>query len=289
MLAQLVVSGIVQGAIYAFVALSMTVIFRSTTAVNFGQGDFFMLAAFVVYVCVALLKLPYALAVVIALATLFFAAGATEKFLIRPLVGGPHFAVAMMTIALGFVLRGVIRYIWGRDILPMPALFNFDPIIVGSVIVTGDEIVIVSAMALALLVFFLGFYGTRLGKLVQAVYQSERGARLIGVDVARFHRTMWGAGAAMAALAGVLIAPVTLLYPDMGASVLIKGFAAMTLGGFGSLGGAVVGGILLGIMEQVLGAYVSSLLIDIAGYLIIIIVLIVRPAGLFGRQRFVRV
>lgn len=289
MLAQLVVSGIVQGAIYGFVALSLTVIFRATRAVNFGQGDFFMLAAFVVYVGVAVLKLPYAAAVAAALLVLFAGAALMEKVLIRPMAGGPHFAVAMMAIAVGFVLRGVVRNVWGRDILPMPPIFGLDPIVLGRVVVTGDDLVIVGTLAIALAIFFAGFYRTRLGRLVQAVYQTERGARLIGVNVARFHGVMWGLGAAMAALAGVLIAPVTLLYPDMGASVLIKGFAAMTLGGFGSLAGAVLGGLLLGVMEQLAGAYLGSVLIDITGYLVIILVLLVRPAGLLGTQRFARV
>ena len=128
------------------------------------------------------------------------------------------------------------------------------------------------------------FYATPLGKTAQAVFQSERGAALVGINVSAFQGTMWGIGAAMAALGGILIAPVTLLYPDLAAATLIRAFAAMTLGGFGSFLGAAVGGMLLGLSELLVGAYISSRLIDITAYLIIIAVLLIRPSGLFGRQ-----
>jgi branched-chain amino acid transport system permease protein len=144
-------------------------------------------------------------------------------------------------------------------------------------------------VVLFLTAFFVIFYGTRTGQIIQAVYQSERGAALVGINVRAFHGIMWGVGAAMGAIAGVLLAPITLLYPDLGANFLIRGFAAMTLGGFGSLWGAVAGGVLLGISEQLLGAYVSTKLIDIAAYLVIIAVLILRPVGLFGKTAVVRV
>jgi branched-chain amino acid transport system permease protein len=115
------------------------------------------------------------------------------------------------------------------------------------------------------------------------VCQSERGAALVGINVRAFHGVMWGAGAALGAAGGVLVAPITLLHPGLGAIFLIKGFAAMTLGGFGSLGGAVAGGLILGVAEQLVGGYVSTKLIDITAYLVIILVLALRPSGLFGR------
>ncbi len=154
--------------------------------------------------------------------------------------------------------------------------------------ITGDAIFIGGTVAVLLVVFFLIFYRTEVGTVVQAVYQSERGAMLIGVNVRAFHETMWGVGLAMGAIGGILIAPISLLHPDLGAAFLIRGFAAMTLGGFGSLGGAVVGGLLLGLAEQYLGAYVNSALIDITAYLVIVVVLVIRPAGLFGRPAVVR-
>ena len=237
MLSQLVISGIAQGAVYALVALSMTVIFRATTVVNFGQGELFMLAAYGIYFGVVAFKLPYAVAAVATVVVLFAVGVALERVLIRPMAHGPHLSVAMMTIAIGYILRGTVRYFWGRDILPMPSMFTFDPFILGTVVITADDLGIAATVAVLALVFFVFLHRTTFGKLIQAMAQSTRGARLIGVDVNAFHAGIWGLGAAMAAIAGILVAPVTLLYPDMGANVLLRGFAAMTLGGFGSLQG----------------------------------------------------
>lgn len=171
----------------------------------------------------------------------------------------------------------------------MPKIFDIAPIFLGEVVVTGDVLFIPAIVAVLLAIFFLIFYRTTIGTVIQAVYQSERGASLIGVNVLAFHQSMWGVGLAMGAMAGILIAPISLLHPDLGATFLIRGFAAMTLGGFGSLGGAVLGGLLLGVAEQNLGFYVNTALIDITAYLVIVVVLVVRPAGLFGKTITVRV
>ncbi len=130
---------------------------------------------------------------------------------------------------------------------------------------------------------------TPVGRIIQAVFQTQRGAALVGIDVRAFHATMWGAGAALGAVGGALLALIVPLTPDIAVSVLLRGFAAMTLGGFGSLGGAVVGGLLLGVMEKVLGFYVSTVFIDITAYLVTILVLLIRPKGLFGRHVSLRI
>ncbi len=170
----------------------------------------------------------------------------------------------------------------------MPRVFDMEPIFFGELVVTGEVLFICSIVAVLLAFFFLVFYHTTVGTIIQAVYQSERGATLIGVNVRAFHESMWGAGLAMGALGGILIAPISLLHPDLGAAFLIRGFAAMTLGGFGSLGGAVVGGLLLGVAEQYFGYYIDTALQDITAYLVIVAVLVVRPAGLFGKTATVR-
>ncbi|HEY7245550.1 MAG TPA: branched-chain amino acid ABC transporter permease [Xanthobacteraceae bacterium] len=289
MLAQLIVSGVALGAIYALVALSMTVVYRATTVLNFGHGDLVMAGAFIVYVLVLQLGIPYLPAALSSLGLLFLLGLGMQRGLIQRMRGGPHIALVMMTISVGYLLRGIARMLWGRDVLPMPRAFTVPPLLVGNVVITGDDLVITGSVFILTALFFLIFYRTELGKRVQAVSQSERGAALVGINVPRIHGTMWGVGAAMGALGGALIAPVTLLYPDMGAHLLIRGFAAMSLGGFGSLWGAVIGGVLMGVIEHLSGFYLSTALIDIAAYLIIIVVLVVRPAGLLGRQVAVRV
>ena len=288
MLLQLTISGIAQGAIYALIALSLTVVYRATTIVNFGHGDFVMAGAFVVYVLVIMIGLPYVPAAFLAIIILFALGVAISRGFIDPIKAGPHIGFAMMSIAIGYVLRGGARTIWGREVLPMPQVFDIEPIFFGDVVFTGDALFICAIVAVLMVIFFLIFYRTTIGTVIQAVYQSERGATLIGINVRSFHEMMWGVGLGMGAMAGILIAPISLLHPDLGASFLIRGFAAMTLGGFGSLGGAVLGGLLLGVAEQVFGAYLNSALIDITAYLVIVAVLVIRPAGLFGRTIAVR-
>lgn len=290
MLPQLVVSGIVQGCLYALVALAMTVIYRATTVVNFGHGDLLMAGAFVVYVMVMFLKLPYPVAAGIGIVVLFLVGLGVQRGLIRPILNGPHLTLAMMAIAVGYLLRGAARVVWGREVLPFPKVYpDATFFLFGSFVLTSSDIVIAGGVAILLALLALLFYATPVGKTAQAVFQSQRGAALVGINVGAFHGGMWGLGAAMAALGGILVAPVTLLYPDMSAAILISGFAAMTLGGFGSFGGAVLGGLVLGVAERLIGFYIGTRLIDITAYLAIILVLLIRPSGLFGRQAIVRV
>ncbi len=289
MLLQLTISGLSQGAIYALVALSLTVVYRSTTIVNFGHGDFVMAGAFVSYVLTVMLGVAFLPAAVLAVIAMFLLGLCFSRGLIRPIRGGPHIGYALMCIAVGYVLRGIARIVWGREVLPMPSVFDMPPVFIGNLVITGDAMFIIGTTTVLLAIFFAILALTDIGKMVQAVYQSQRGAQLIGINVDRFNDMAWGVGAAMGAMGGILIAPVSLLHPDLGASFLIKGFAAMTLGGFGSLHGAVIGALLLGVSEQYAGAYINSALIDITAYLIIVFVLLVRPHGLFGHKTVVKV
>jgi len=289
MFLQLSISGLSQGAIYALVALSLTVVYRSTTIVNFGHGDFVMAGAFVSYVLTVMLGIAFLPAALLSVIALFLLGLCFSRGLIRPIRGGPHIGFALMCIAVGFVMRGIARIVWGREVLPMPSVFDMPPIFIGNLIITGDAVFIIGTTAVLLVIFFAVLALTDIGKMVQAVYQSQRGAQLIGINVDRFNDITWGVGAALGAVGGILIAPVSLLHPDIGASFLLKGFAAMTLGGFGSLHGAVIGALMLGVAEQYAGAYINSALIDITAYLVIVIVLLVRPHGLFGRKAVVKV
>jgi branched-chain amino acid transport system permease protein len=288
-LPQLVVSGLAQGVVYALVALSMTMVYRATTVVNFGHGDLVMGGAFVVYVLVVYARLPYVIGGLLALALLFGLGVGIHQGLMRRIMSGPHLAIAMMALAVGYALRGGARLLWGREVLPFPRIFPDHAWTLGDVVVTSDNLIVAGTVLGLMTVLFVLFNATRTGRLLRAIFQSQRGAALVGLNVDGVHRLMWGAGAALAALGGVLLAPITLLYPDMGVWVLIRGFAAMTLGGFGTLHGAVLGGLLLGVVELVLGAYVSTAFIDISAYVVVILVLLLRPDGLFGRQLVVRV
>ena len=289
MLLQLILSGLAQGSIYALVALGMTVVFRATGVVNFAHGEFFMLGAFAVYVLVQIAGLPFAAAAPIAIGLLFFTGKLVERLLVRSIALSPHIILAMMTVAVSYLFRGLARVLWGREVLPMPPVFSLPPLQFGDLIVTPQDLIIGGTTLLLVAAFFIFFHRTKYGRIAQAASATPRGATLVGINVDRFSGNMWGVAAALGAVAGILVAPITLLYPDMGAQVLIRAFAAMTLGGFGNLGGAVLGGLLMGVLEQLAGGYVSSALIDIFAYIVIIAVLLVRPQGLLGRAELQRV
>lgn len=289
MLPQLLFSGLVHGALYALMALGMTAVYRATTVVNFGHGDLLMAGAFVVYVLVVLLRLPFVLAAPASVLALCLTGFAIERWFIRPILGGPHLSLAMMAIAVGYVLRGAATTVWGREILPFPQIYPNAVFMAGPVVVTSGDAVMIGSVAVLLAALAVLFVATPIGKTAQAVFQSQQGAALVGIDVGAFQGGVWGLGAGLAAVGGILIAPVTLLYPDMAASSLVRAFAAMTLGGFGSLPGAVIGAVLLGVAELLVGFYLDSQYVEITPYVLIILVLLIRPSGLFGRRAIVRV
>lgn len=285
MFAQLLISGLAVGGIYTLVALGMTILFRATTVVNFCHGEFFMAGAFAVLLTQQMFGWPMAVSIVFSLALLFALGGLIEKALLRPLQHSPHISLTMMTVALSFLIKGIARFFYGREVIPLAPLINGEPIEIGEVLLFPQDLLIVGFSLCVMLVFYYFFDRTRMGKVIQAASQTPRGAALVGINVPRLRNVMWGVGAVMGAAAGILIAPTTLVYPDMGGHILIRAFAAMTLGGFGSLPGAVIGAMTLGVLENLVGGYVSSAMVEITAYLIIILVLIIRPQGIMGEWR----
>ncbi|MSP88287.1 MAG: branched-chain amino acid ABC transporter permease [Alphaproteobacteria bacterium] len=288
MLPQLIVSGIATGMLYALIALSVTVGYRATTVVNFGHGDLVMAGAYATFVFVGS-GLPFAPALILALASLFLFGVLTQRVFMQPIINGPHLSLAMMALAIGYAVRGGARLEWGSEVVILGRPYDQGAFMVGSVVLTMDDLVISGFVVALLLTLAIVFHITPIGRLIQAVFQSQRGAALVGLNVHAFHGMMWGAGAALGAAGGVLLGLLVPLSPDLGVYTLIRGFAAMTLGGFGSPFGAVVGGIVLGMMEKLLGFYVSTVFIDITAYLVTILVLLIRPSGLFGQRATVRI
>ncbi|MGP1615071.1 MAG: branched-chain amino acid ABC transporter permease, partial [Pollutimonas bauzanensis] len=202
------------GSVYAVVALGMTVLYRSTTVVNFCHGEFFMLGAFAVLVAQQLFGWTYAGSIVFALTMLFLAGCAIERVLMRPLQNAPHISMAMMTVALSYLLKGISRFFYGREVKPLQPLIGGDPIEIGSVILMPQDVLIAGFSLLVVFGFFYFFQRTETGKVIQAASQTPRGASLVGINVPLLRNLMWGVGALMGAAAGILIAPNTLVYPD---------------------------------------------------------------------------
>jgi branched-chain amino acid transport system permease protein len=289
LLPQLVVSGIATGMLYALIGLSMTVGYRATTVANFGHGDMVMAGAYAMFVLAVGVGLPFGPALALAVALLFAFGLLAQRILLQRIADGPHLSLAMMALAIGYAVRGAVRLEWGSEVVKLAHPYKPATFLIGGVVVTMDDLVIAGAVIALLAALFLLFNATPLGKVIQAVFQTQRGAALVGLDVKAFQGMMWGGSVSLGAIGGVLLGLIVPLTPDMGVWTLVRGFAAMTLGGFGSLHGAVVGGLLLGIMEKVLGFYVSTAFIDITAYLVTILVLLIRPRGLFGKPVTLRI
>lgn len=291
MFANLVVSGVANGGVYALVAMGLAVVYKATTVINFAHGEGFMLAGFLAYALLVGAGLPYLAALVLGVLGAALVGILTERVAFRPLIRASVVSLVLATTGFSFVLKGVARSLWGGKgtDTPFPPVATWQPLLLGDLVVAPQHMVILGGVLATLVGFVLFFRYTRLGRMMRATAENQRAAALVGIRIERISAITWGVGLALAGVAAVLAAPLTLLYPDMGGPLLIKAFAAALLGGLGSLAGAVIGGLALGVIENLSSGYVDSSLADVAPFVVIIVVLLIRPAGLLGRRAVVKV
>lgn len=281
MLLQQIVSGITSGSIYALIALGFVAIYKATGILNFAQGEFVMIGAYFWLLIYNAFHLPYPLVFLITLLMAAILGMVIERTVSRPLLNAPHMSVVFATVAVGIILRGMVRWIWGPFYYPFPKLFSNKPIHIAGILVTPQSIWII-VIVLALMLVFYGFFKfTKMGKAMRATAQNRTAASLMGVRVKTVFSMTWAISAVIGAVAGCLLAPLVTANPDMG-WVIIKAFAASILGGFGSIPGAIVGGFLLGVIENLAGGFISTAFKDVASFLLIIIILVAMPSGLLG-------
>ena len=287
-LLQFVFSGLTVGAIYALVALGFTLIYKASDIINFAQGEFVMLGGMTtVFVAHAGVPLPLA-ALIAIIATTAIGLG-LHRFAIEPARGATSVALIMITIGASIFLRGTAQIVFDRRFHSLPPLLGADPIQFGGAALLPQSLVVLATATVIVVVLWLFIERTILGKAVIATAANRLAARLIGVDTRRIVALSFAVSAAIGAIAGVLITPITLTSYDAGTLLALKGFAAAMLGGIGSAPGAVVGGILIGMFEALAAGYISSNYKDAVAFLIILIVLVAIPQGLFGRAKIERV
>ena len=286
----LIVAGLANGALYALVALGLVLIYKTQDVVNFAHGEILMVGAFIGYTVAQMFHWPYPVALIVSVLLCGVLGAVIERTAFRRLAHEHHITLAMVTVGLSFTLKGLARLPFGADIYTFPPLFkDTAPIVLGSAVISPQSLVTIGvAIALTLLLFFF-FRSTTMGKQMRATQQNLMGAQLVGINTGRIFAGTWALACAAGGAAGVLAAPVSLLYPDMGSNFLLKGFAAAVLGGFESVPGAIVGGLLIGVIEMLFGGYVSTAFQHVSAFCIIIIVLFVRPYGLFGQKPTTRV
>ena len=287
-LLQQIASGIAMGGIYACLGLALVMIYQSTHHINFAQGEMAMFSTFIAFL---LLKwgLPYWAAALATLAFGFVAGFAIERLVLRPLGDVPELSVIVVFIGLFVGINSLVGWIFGHQLEPFPSPFP-DKLPGGSTLISGHELgtVAVVLLVMALLYVFLRF--TKVGLAMRASAENPVSSRLAGIPVSLMLSLGWGLSALIGAVAGLMVAPVVFLEPNMMGGVLIYAFAAALLGGIDNPWGAVAGGLIVGVVENLAGTYLVGTELKLTLALVLIVaVLLVRPSGLFGRKLVARV
>ncbi|HOV18192.1 branched-chain amino acid ABC transporter permease [Ottowia sp.] len=282
---QLVISGIAQGCIYGLIALGFVLIYKATETVSFAQGELMMLGAFLGLAGMSMLGFPFWLAVLASIAAMSLFGVLLERVVIRPILGQPAFSIVMLTIGIGYVARGAITMIpgIGTETHTLPVPYKDQVWNLGALVLSAEQMVVIAVTAVLCAGLFAMFRYTRLGIAMQAASQNQLAAYYMGIPVKRLNGLVWGLAAAAAAIAGLLLAPITFVHANMG-FIGLKAFPAAVVGGFGSLPGAIVGGLVIGIVESLSGFYLPEGFKDIAAYIVVLIMLMVKPNGLFGEK-----
>jgi len=281
-LLQYLFSGVTSGAIYAVIALGFTMLYNATELINFAQGELVMLGALTLVSLWAGLQLPLPAAFVLAVAAVCGVGLLLELLALRN-VRKPHpILLVLITVGASIFLRGVAMVIWGKDAHGVPPFSDHPPLEVGGATLLPQSLWILGIVLLIVLSLQFFYKRTLTGKAMQATAINRRGAWLLGIPAERMVLLAFAISAAMGAVGGVIIAPITMCSYDMGTLLGLKGFCAAMLGGLGSSWGAVLGGLLLGVLEALGVGFISSSLKDAIAFLLLLLILYVRPSGIFG-------
>jgi branched-chain amino acid transport system permease protein len=282
-LLQHLLNGLLLGSTYSLLGIGLTLVFGLMNVVNFAHGEFYTLGAYGTFAALAGASVNFFLAIPLAIVGGALIGAACERLLLRPLHGASIDTTMLVMIGLWITLQNGELLAWGGVAKSVPTPFPTEPLVWGPLSVSILRIFVFGVSALLILGAHLLLARTRLGRAMRATFQDRETAALMGVSIERIHTVTFALGAGLAAAAGALLGPVFLLYPSMGDLAAQKAFCVVILGGLGNFVGAAVGGIILGVAEELGAGYVSSGYRDAVGFAIIVLMLLVRPSGLFAR------
>ena len=282
-LLQHLLNGLLLGATYSLLGIGLTLVFGLMNVVNFAHGEFYTLGAYAAFAALALASVNFFLAIPLAIVAGALAGAVCERVLLRPLRGQSIDTVMLVMIGLWIAMQNAELLGWGGVAKSVPTPFPSHPVVLGAVSVALLRIFVFVVSGLLILGAHLLLSRTKLGRAMRATFQDRETAALMGVSIERIHTVTFAFGAGLAAAAGALLGPVFLLYPSMGDLASLKAFSVVILGGLGNFGGAALGGLVLGIAEELGAGYISSGYRDAVGFLMIVAVLLLRPSGLFAR------
>jgi branched-chain amino acid transport system permease protein len=286
-LAEFSAIGLLSGGLLALVALGFVLIYKGTGVINFAMGEFMMLGAYFFYTARVMWDLPTGLALALTLAAVALCAALVERWLLRPLAGQSVISVLMATIGLASALHGGVDAIWGGRNYEMPQLLPRTPLLLGDVMVPGKVLWSFLLAAAVITVFTVYFRRSRTGIAMRAAASDPVTAYLMGIDVRAMQRLTWIYAGLVGAVAGIVVASMTSLSPALGSTALGV-LAVIILGGLDSIAGAIVAGLIIGLLESLTAGYLGGKARDIVPYVVVLVILLVRPYGLFGTRRIER-
>jgi branched-chain amino acid transport system permease protein len=281
---QQIVNGLIAGSIYALTAMGLTMIFGIMDIINFAHGEIYMLGAFLTYVFCVSVGFPYLLSLVMAMAAVAIIGIAVEKVTFKPLRNTPLMNTLLASLGLSIFLQNLALLIWGPDPRRIPSSYSTEIIEFLGISITMQRLLVIIVTLILFLFLYYFIQKTTIGKCMRATAQEPEGAALIGVDIDRVFWVTFAVGCSLAAAAGSLIGVIFLVTPTMGIVPVLKAFIVVIVGGLGSFLGAVMAGFLLGVTESLMGGFISSAYMDVIAFAILILILLFRPSGLFGKM-----
>lgn len=286
---QFFLSGATVGAIYALIALGFNIVYNTTSILNLAQGEFVVLGGLFMWFFLQKMELPYYISFLLTLLTAGFFSLLMERLTIKPLLKtGDPLLLILITIAFSILLKGFLMFLFGKDPYGYPPLLEGMPILFGKAVIQRQVLVILTFILLTMFFLYFFFNKTLLGKAMKACAFDQVAAQLMGINISRMVMLSFILSGVFAALAGILITPITFMEYDRGAILTIKAFTASIIGGLGSVWGSIAGGFILGIAENLVAGYIHSGFKDAISLVLLLIMLLLKPAGLFKKEEEVK-
>lgn len=289
MFLQVIFSGIVVGCLYALVGIGLVIIFKVSEVVNFAQGDMTTVGMFIAYTLLVSLELNYAAVLLIIIIIAMSLGLAIERGIVKFLYKKPPLDIIVGTLGIGLVFNGVCGWVWGYNVLNLPTLLSQSTFEVAGIYMGDNDLLILCTTVFLISILYLFFEKSHFGMIMKATCINRQAASLMGVNTGFVYALSWGISGLLSAVAGLLISPLTYLDVHSVSSFMIKAFAALVLGGFTSFKGVIVGGLVLGVSSNLLAAYVSTELKSTYIFFLMLIILVIKPSGLFGKPSIKRV
>ncbi len=288
---QLTLTGLTNGSIYALVALGFVLIYKASDVINFAQGDFMLVGAFITYGLIVQVGIPWSISILLAIVFAVILGMIVERLVLRPMIGEPIISVIMVTIGLSSLLRAIVTSIWGTLGRQFPAFLPSQPVQIGSAVVPADRLIAMGLVVVLLIIFTLFFRYSKQGIAMRATADDQQAALSMGISVQRVFAMAWSIAAVTAVLAGIIVANITELSFFAITAVGLYVFPVVILGGLDSIPGAIVGGVIIGLLQAYVAGYSPShlALATVVPFIVLILILMVKPYGLFGEERIERV